>query len=82
MSAVAEAEVDFVVRDDVKLYDAAATIKRMGLEGKKSPRWLEDQARADRIYFTPVGKTLMWSEQDMRDNLVRMRHAPRNKFAP
>lgn len=78
MSAVATAGEDL---DELRLYDAEETIKVMGLEGRKSARWLLDQARADRLYFTPVGKTLMWSAQDIRDNLARMRHTPRNKFA-
>lgn len=77
MSAVATAEIDL---DELRLYDAEETIKVMGLEGKKSARWLLDQARASRIYFTTVGKTPMWSAQDIRDNLARMRHVPRNKF--
>ena len=77
MSAVAE---EPAVVDEARLYDAEQTIVRMGLQGKKTARWLLDQVRADRLFFTLVGKTPMFSEQDMKDNIARMRRAPRNKF--
>jgi hypothetical protein len=83
MSAAAETVADATADlAEGRLYDAAEAIERMGLTGKKSPRWLKDQARADRLYYTPVGKTLMWSAQDIRDNITRMRHKPRNAFRP
>lgn len=65
---------------ELELFTSARTIKLMGLEGIKSPRWLEEKARAEEIWFTPVGKTLMWSRQDIRDNIARMRHKPRNNL--
>lgn len=82
MSALADT---FTVEDDLdemRLYNADEAIKRMGLKGIKSGRWLKDKARADQLFFTPVGKTLMWSAQDIRDNITRMRHKPRNALRP
>lgn len=82
MSAVTDTLPETSVPDEERLFTAEEAIERMHLAGIKSARWLKDQARADRLYFTPVGKTLMWSAQDIRDNIARMRHAPRNKFQP
>jgi len=82
MSAVTEATFDALPADSLRLYDAEETIERMGLKGKKSARWLLDKVRAEQLFFTPVGKTPMWSDQDIRDNLLRMRHKPRNAFRP
>lgn len=65
---------------ELELYNSTETIRLMRLEGIKSARWLEDRARAEEIWFTPVGKTLMWSRQDIRDNLLRMRRKPRNNL--
>lgn len=64
------------------LYDEHQAIERLGLKGKKTGRWLLDKARADQIPFTPVGKTLMWSDEDLRDIVALLRHKPRNKFQP
>lgn len=61
------------------LMSAEQAIERLGLTGIKSPRWLKDQARSERIPVSRVGKTLMWSERDLYE-LVELLHAePRSR---
>jgi len=62
------------------LRDADQAIIRLGLLGKKSAYWLKEQARAQRIPCTRVGKTLMWSEQDLLEIVALLRSKPRNAF--
>ena len=61
------------------LYDAEQAIERLGLKGRKSPHWLKDQARAQRIPVTRVGKTQMWSPQNLLDIVVLLSCEPRNR---
>lgn len=71
-----------VAEDELRLYNAEETIRRMNLTGRKTARWLLDKVRAEQLWCTYVGKTPMWSDLDIRDNLLRMRQAPRNPFTP
>jgi hypothetical protein len=53
------------------LYTAEQAAERLGTDehGRpiKSARWLLDMARAGRIPYTRVGKTLCFSERNLRD---------------
>jgi hypothetical protein len=60
------------------LFDAETAIERMGLKGRKSQHWLKQEARAERIPCTRVGKTLMGSERDLADIVAQLRCEPRN----
>lgn len=71
-----------IVESEPLLHDAKAAIERLGLKGRKSPHWLQQQAREQRIPVTRVGKTLMWSDRDLQEIVALLHSAPRNKFKP
>lgn len=56
------------------LYTAEEASRRLG--GIKSANWLKVHARNGSIPFTPLGKTLAWSEQNLRDLIERESRSP------
>jgi hypothetical protein len=61
------------------LYTAQQAAERLGADESgrpiKSARWLLDMARAGRIPYTRIGKTLCFSERNLLD-LVEGGHVP------